>query len=101
MARLRMQCSNLNHHLCLRFIKDDPKCQCGHDIENSEHFLFHCSEFDNIRNDTLATIDLELDLRTCLYGNPELTDSDNKKICNVVMSYIARSKRFFNGDIEE
>ena len=40
MARLRMQCSNLNHHLCLRFIKDDPKCQCGHDVENSEHFLF-------------------------------------------------------------
>ena len=98
MARLRMQCSNLNHHLCLRYLKDNPKCDCGHSVEDTEHYLLRCTQFNDIRNETLATLDLQLDLETCLYGNPEMNERNNKKLCNTVISFISRSKRFYNNE---
>ena len=56
LARLRMLCSNLNHHKCLRYLSDDPTCKCGHHMEDIKHYLFECSEYSNIRNSTLNTL---------------------------------------------
>ena len=93
LARLRMQCSNLNHHLCLRYLGDDPSCKCGHELEDVEHYLLECSEYTDIRNSTLATLPYDLDVKTCLYGNQELDASDNRKICRTMISYIYQSNR--------
>ena len=42
MAKLRMQCSNLNGHLYSMKIFDSPACSCGFVNENEFHFLLVC-----------------------------------------------------------
>jgi hypothetical protein len=47
-ARLRMQCSSLNHHLFRTNIVNSPFCQCGA-TETTAHFLLHCSRHNATR----------------------------------------------------
>ena len=97
-ARLRMKCSNLNHHLCLRYLSDSAKCECGHDTEDIKHFLFECQEYRNIRNNTLSKLPYLLTVNICLHGDPKLSPSANKEICNTVISFINKTKRFIRKD---
>ena len=43
-AQLRMKCSRpkLNFHLYSLHVLDSPACPCGHDREDSNHYLLHC-----------------------------------------------------------
>ena len=62
-TRLRTNCSSLNLDLFLKGITDSPMCRCG-SIENSQHFFFHCSYYQQQRsallNGVLPIIDLLL-----------------------------------------
>ena len=42
-ARLRTDCSTLNHHLYSKNIMDIPLCNCGR-VETTKHYLFECIE---------------------------------------------------------
>ena len=45
-----MKCSPLNEHLSKYLhVSNDCNCECGMDIENSIHFLFHCVLHDEPR----------------------------------------------------
>ena len=41
-AHLQMKCSKLNAHLCALHVADSPAYLCGHNIEDSVHYLIHC-----------------------------------------------------------
>ena len=41
-SQFRMQCSNLKRDLHSLHVVDDPVCICSNQIENCEHFFFHC-----------------------------------------------------------
>ena len=41
-SQFRMQCSNLKDDLHSLHVVDDPVCICSAQIENCEHFFFHC-----------------------------------------------------------
>ena len=41
-APLRMKCSKLNADLFVLNVVNSPECIYGHDVEDSEHFLFEC-----------------------------------------------------------
>ena len=70
-AQLRLNCSNLNHHLFLLHVLDDPRCPCGHDIENVHHFFFQCPLYVHNRHDLFENV---------------------QQICNVTLnSYHAKS----------
>lgn len=94
-TRLRTGCSALNQHLFSKNIVPSPLCVCGV-VENTHHFFFDCTLYQNIRHEMLASISniATPTLQTLLYGNPELSDENNRNIFLTVQSYIRKSKRF-------
>ena len=48
-TRLRTNCSSLNLDLFIWNISDYPMCACG-SVEDTQHYLFHCSNFRQQRN---------------------------------------------------
>ena len=49
MAKLRMQCSNLNGHLKSMHIVESSACSCGFVNEDEFHFFFGCPLFNRPR----------------------------------------------------
>ena len=47
-ARLRLECSSLNHHLYRKNLVESPLCSCGVPEPNS-HFLLSCANYNDIR----------------------------------------------------
>ena len=56
-SRLRIGCSALNLDLFTKNITDSPLCSCG-SIENSQHYFFHCRNYQAIRHELLNSISL-------------------------------------------
>ena len=94
-ARLRMKCSALNQHLFSKNIVDSPLCVCG-SIEDTQHFLFSCTRYANLRQELLnKTIPLcQPSLNVFLNGDRELSDSTNKQIFLAVQEFLIKTKRF-------
>ena len=57
-TRLRLGLSNLSKHKLKHSFQDtiNPLCSCCLDIESTEHFLLHCSQFFNDRCTLPSTI---------------------------------------------
>ena len=96
-AQLRLRCSKLNSHLFALHVIDSPACICGHDNEDSEHFLLYCALYDNIRPLLIHTLhDLiegqHLNIDTLLNGNNDY--ATNCKIFQAVHSFLSESNRF-------
>ncbi len=94
-ARLRMQCSSLNHHLFRKNIVNSPFCQCGA-TETTAHFLLHCPRHNATRLRYIHTINLPINLNTdlLLFGSTDLTNTLNTDIFLNVQKFIISSKRF-------
>ena len=98
-AQLRLSCSKLNSHLFALHVVDSPACICGHDNEDSEHFLLYCALYDNIRPLLIHTLhdlieDQHLNIVTLLNGNNYYDYTTNCKIFQAVHSFLSRSNRF-------
>ena len=95
-AQLRLNCSNLNHHLFLLHVLDDPRCPCGHDIENVHHFFFQCPLYVHNRHDLFENVQqiCNVTLNNLLYGSDDLSLDDNMKMFTHVHKFIKLSKRF-------
>jgi hypothetical protein len=93
-ARLRMQCSSLNHHLFRKNIVNSPFCQCGA-TETTAHFLLHCPRHNATRLRYIHTINLPINLNTdlLLFGSTDLTNTLNTDIFLNVQKFIISSKR--------
>ena len=94
-ARLRMQCSSLNHHLFCKNIVNSPFCQFGA-TETTAHFLLHCPRHNATRLRYIHTINLPINLNTdlLLFGSTDLTNTLNTDIFLYVQKFIISSKRF-------
>ena len=94
-CRLRMNCSSLNEHLFLRNLVDSPNCSCGY-VESTSHFLFHCSKYRELRDETISSINcpVAIDTNLLLYGSNMLDDEQNINIFLTVQKFILKSKRF-------
>ena len=57
-ARLRFGLSYLKEHKFKRGFQDtlNPLCNCGNDVEFTEHFLLHCPQFFNERKTLLSAL---------------------------------------------
>ena len=55
-AQLRMKCRKLNFYLFSLHVVDSPACPCGHDCEDSNHYLLRCPLFYQARNMLLNEI---------------------------------------------
>jgi hypothetical protein len=94
-ARLRMQCSSLNHHLFRKNIVNSPFCQCGAK-ETTAHFLLHSPRHNATRLRYIHTINLPINLNTdlLLFSSTDLTNTLNTDIFLNVQRFIISSKRF-------
>ena len=48
-ARIRNNCSNLNHDLYINHLCNSPACSCGFIMEDADHFFFNCPNYPNAR----------------------------------------------------
>ena len=95
-SQMSMECSNLNGHLFLLHVKDDPSCACGHRTEDSNHFFIQCPLYNGIRpllTNFCLTNGIELSIEILLFG----VDYDSELSINlfeIVHEYIKMSDRF-------
>lgn len=105
--RLRVGFSHLNEHKFRHGFRDtlDPFCACRtNSIENSQHFLLHCSIYSQARHllfNKLLNQDIYIYplsppklFNLLLYGDPELPFNINNIIINLVIEFILDSERF-------
>ena len=96
-AQLRMKCSKLNFHLYSLHVLDSPACPCGHNREDSNHYLLLCPLYfqaritmlNKIRHLTRTHISCDL----LLYGAPELDLVTNNKVFDAVHEFISSTDR--------
>ncbi len=97
-ARLRTNCSNLNSDLCNNYLRDNPFCNCGDEVEDAEHYFFQCPTYHSERAVLFQTLRQfhPLNTNTLLYGLQEQRDEYNLIIFKAVQLYIKSTKRFDN-----
>ncbi|XP_076452566.1 uncharacterized protein LOC143288125 [Babylonia areolata] len=94
-CRLRLNMSNLNQDLFDRHLRPDTNCSCGYPAETVEHFLLHCPNYNNIRENTIATLPANsTNLNTLLRGDRVISSLENEHIFLTVQDFIEQSKRF-------
>ena len=107
LTRLRIGFSHLREHKFRHGFLDivDPTCFCRMNaVENTEHYLLHCSNFTNQRTvlfDDLRNLGINygpLDSsalsRMLLFGNPKFSDNINSGIIYAVIKFIESTDRF-------
>ncbi len=97
-AQLRVNFSDLNHHLFMKGCTDSPQCSCGHDTENIGHFLFSCPQYQALRVTLLDKIERlnigqPITTNTLLYGN-ELPKETFCLVQQYLSEMFKSSKRF-------
>ena len=97
-ARLRLECSSLNHHLYRKNLVESPLCSCGVPETNS-HFLLACANYSNARQRYFSGLGLPLTVNTLLNGKPEENLEVNSNIFRRVQLYIMATKRFSQSNI--
>ena len=90
-TRIRLNCSNLQHHLYLRYITEDQRCQCGWPSETAEHYLLHCPLH---KNERMLYIPVNLTPYQLLHGDESKTYLENVSLFENVQKFILESKRF-------
>ena len=99
-SQLRMKCSKLNAHLFSLHVVDTMHCSCGHEVEDTSHFMLHCplfaveriKLFDSLRALSLNIYGESL-ISTLLYGDESFSYEINKKIFDAVHLFITDTDR--------
>ena len=78
LTRLRTNCSSLNFDLFVKNISDSPLCHCG-TIENAQHFFFHCTSYQEQRNELINAVSpyQQPSLKLFLYADLSLSYETN------------------------
>ena len=97
-AQLRMKCSKLNAHLFSLHVVDSPACPCGHNFEDSSHYLFDCALYlvsrQNLLERLIELIDpRDINLETLLNGTEAYDYQINCKIFDAIHEFILESGR--------
>ena len=92
-ARIRLECSSLNHHVFKKNLVGSSICTCGLS-ETSSHFLLFCTNYDLLRQRYLSVLPHRLSLSLLLNGDPKEPDVVNSIIFKYVQLYIMATKRF-------
>ena len=87
----------LNSYLNRFNLSSSDQCQYCNSSETLEHYLLHCTNYQNLRNQMkleLLKINVnQTDLKTLLAGN-ERYRSKRNDIMNITIDYVRKTKRF-------
>ena len=106
LTQLRVGLSKLNFHKFKHNFRETLAhlCPINDGIEDTEHFLLLCHEYDDIRRDLLSSVDAVLRphglanlsnktlLQIILYGHEELSSESNSKILEATLKYVRISE---------
>ena len=96
-AQLRMRCSKLNAHLFNLHVVDSSSCNCGHLVEDTNHYLLHCPLYTLERNILFNNLNLLgcdiITSKTMLNGLSSFNYDNNVKIFEFVFIFIEKSNR--------
>ena len=94
LARIRMECSELSHHLFNMNIIANPLCTCGRN-ETTNHFLIECPQYHLHRVvliENLTKININYNIDTLLHGTRDsLLDL---QLISLLDIFIVATKRF-------
>ena len=98
-TRLRTGCSALRYYLYSRNLVPDALCFCG-TVENNFHFLLECQRYNVMRRGMLQTVSRFTDVSemVLLFGDSNLSDTNNELVFKAVHRYIHQTKRFSSGN---
>ena len=105
LTRLRVGFSRLHEHKFRHGFLDivDPIISCRADaVENTEHYLLHCSNFanqrtllfDDLQNINYGPLDASSFSRMLLFGNNKFSNNVNSGIIYAVIKFIESTSRF-------
>ena len=106
--QLRLGLSHLRYHKKAHGFIDTPSdiCLCNNGVEDTLHYLFHCSLYTNHRTSLISNVEEILSnnnlnliininaVETFLYGHPSLGFLDNHNIVQATLEYIKSTNRF-------
>ena len=96
-TRMRLRRSDLREELFEVNLAESPICECGEEIEDSEHYLKDCRLYNIQRTAILDTYGIDFrayQTEDLLEGNPNDTNEDNIWLFHAVQEYIKKTKRF-------
>jgi hypothetical protein len=96
-TRLRVKNADLKQNLCNRNMEADPVCECGVEEESTEHYLLHCTLYQDHRNtltQNIGIIPLPITEDLLLKGSDLRTEATNVRIIKATQNYISSSGRF-------
>ena len=94
--RMRMNCSSLTAHLCIRNLVESSNCICGI-TETVSHFLLDCPRHTTLRQQlffSLLDITETISLNLLILSSVNINDEENKAVFKSVQTFIIKSKRF-------
>ena len=106
LTRLRLGFSHLREHKFRHNFRDtlNPTCACSLQPENTNHFLLHCHNYDNLRltlmNDlniidtTISSLNETNLVDLLLFGDIKYDSTTNQKILQATINFIKDSTRF-------
>jgi hypothetical protein len=107
LTQLRVRLSPLKAHKFHHNFDDTstPMCNSHDGVEDSEHFLLHCQQFNTLRVDLFQKLTQLLNRNAntlnntvlhniLIYGDKDLSNATNKKILLLTIDFIRRSTRF-------
>jgi len=95
LARMRMECSELNSHLFAYHVIPSPHCECGGGLETNTHYFLECPLYTVHRTrliGQLRLLEVNLSLDNLLYRTSD-TDLD-QRITTLVDEFIVATNRF-------
>ena len=96
-SQMRMLCSKLKSHLFLLHVADSPRCHCGFNEEDNNHFLLECPLYEDLRRvmiRDILNVTAEIHCDTLMFGNDTLSYEDNVFIFSALHTYIEATGRF-------
>ena len=97
LAQLRMGCSKLNAHLKDLHVVDSETCACGHNMEDTSHYLLSCPLYINERNEFLIKLrnigGNTINVHSIIHGNMFSDFETNKKLFDALHDYIEKTNR--------
>ena len=92
LSNMRTESSNLNYHKYIRYLIDDPSCECGAPVETPQHYLRDCPRYTDLRREIFG-ISVP-NIQNLLHGYETMDNDVNKQLCEKVQNFLSQTQRF-------
>ena len=92
-----MHCSKLNAHLKELHVVDSESCACGHNVEDTNHYLLQCPLYVNERNVFMLKLNgigpFDVNAYNIIHGTLFNEFEDNKAMFEALFVFVEDTNR--------